>query len=77
MESMITILYLEKSWKVKQFKAKETMGSITLVGQFLAQDSCWLYMVGKCYISKFGMLSTIILIQIHKFQKHISNQIFC
>lgn len=27
MESMITVLYLEKPRKFKQFKAKETMGS--------------------------------------------------
>lgn len=50
MESMITVLYLEKSRKVKQFKAKETMGSYHPSGPVSSPGlMVVLLIVGKCY----------------------------
>lgn len=71
MESMITVLYLEKSRKVKKFKTKETMGSYCPSGPIsipLIVGFTWL---ANITFQTFGMLSTIILPQIQKFQEDI------
>lgn len=74
MESMITVLYLEKSRKVKKFKAKETMGSYCPSGPISSPG----LIVGFTWLANItfqtcGMLSTIILLKIQKFQEHIPN----
>lgn len=75
MESMITVLYLEKSRKFKKFKARETWAPSTQKAQFLAQDSCSFYVIGKYYFPNTWYAFNNHTSSIQKFQEHIPNYI--